>query len=47
MRGAPATAGDYVVVALAFLVLLTLLAIPIVVAILIFGGLWRWASGSS
>jgi hypothetical protein len=43
--GKPATVGDHVVVGLAFLVLLTLLALPIVVAVLVIGGLWRWATG--
>ena len=43
--GAPPTAGDYVVVALAFVVLLALLALPIVVGVLVLGALWRWLSG--
>jgi len=43
--GAPATAGDYVVVGLFFVVLLALLALPIVLTVLVVGGLWRWATG--
>jgi hypothetical protein len=43
--GAPATAGDYAVVVLAFVVLVALLALPVVVLVFVFGGLWRWLSG--
>ena len=42
--GAPATAGDYIAVGLTFLVLLILLAIPVVAAVFIISGLWRWLS---
>ncbi len=43
--GKPATLGDYVVVGLVFVLLLALLALPIVVAVLVISGLWRWAAG--